>query len=676
MEFKSADINAQNLEYNYNPDVSEHREDLYANNDNPSIFMSKDIQSAESLKEDLKEVEEKQGFIGKLWNGFKNLTGLGTSSKDVEQKIEQFEKGEITYEEASASIDEFEQKQNSAVDMASSITSGLIVAGVTAATGGVGLVASAAIGGGAKAAIKTADRATNETANDEFDLKQIGKDALTGAVDGVVTTATMGIGASAKPVIGQSVKKATAEGMLKGAAQGVITGGVMGGTYYIADAIFEENVNFSFDELLKSTGQGALIGGVMGGAIGGVTNGIKQAKVNKIVEKNKALGVTPLNKTTAEEGAGLTEKQASELQKSTEALSKKYKSNIEQVKKEYNKHFDDLESVQTITSRAKGEDSISAKINKKFLKGELTSTDTSSCAEMIGDGYGTRIQLKNLSCDEARRIVENTGINYDDFVRVVQSGETLSSEYITALNSLKEAQTGEFVDAFCRKIKSGEISLAADDFNNYGTEITSYFSDKQLRQIGEAYKEVTGKELTYVNKTNVIDENVQRTFGDNAEVISTTNTKKAVKVSGYTSSQVNIESNITNGNLLSDTELQIRGVEVNKFADVEHIPYDIRTGKITAGNTRYSAVYDTIKGLSPESYDAYNTYLSDVYEHLRLKEMGITTEMPQLSKSLTFAGEQELIEANMGSLLLRAGKNLKPAEIQRLTFKGLSRLGH
>ena len=675
MDFKSADISAQNLEYNYNPDVSEQKEILYANNNNPSIFMEKNIKSAEDLRDDLKEVEEKQGFIGKLWNGFKNLTGLGTSSNDVEEKIEQYENGEITYEEASSSINEFEQTQNSAVDMASSVASGLIVAGVTAATGGVGLAASAAIGGGAKALIKTGDRATNEVEGDELDLKQIGKDTLTGAVDGVITTATMGIGTSAKPVIGQTVKKAAAEGALKGAAQGAITGGVMGGTYYVADAVFEEDVDFSFEGLLKSTGQGALVGGVMGGAIGGVTNGVKQAKVNKIVEKNKALGVTVPNKTAAEEGTSLTEKQAFELRESTEELSKKYKGNIEEVKKEYNRHFDDLESVETITSRAKGEDSISAKLNKKFLKGELTSTDTSACAEMIGDGYGTRIQLKNLSTDEARRIVENTGVKYDDFVRAVQSGENLSSEYIAALDSLKEAQTGEFADNFCKKIRSGEIRLTADDFNNYGTEITSYFSDKQLRQIGEAYQEATGRELTFVNKTKILKENA-RTYGSEAEAFFETKTGKAVKESGYASGQVNIESNITNGSMLSDTEVQIRGVEVNGFADVEHIPYDIRTGKITSGTKKYAAVYDTIKGLSPESYSAYNQYLSDVYKHLRLKEMGIITQMPTLSKSLTYASEKELIEANIGSLLTRAGKTLKPAEIQRLTFNGLSKFHH
>ena len=251
----------------------------------------------DTLKQELNEVEDKQGFLGKLWNGFKNLTGLGTSSNDIEEKIKQYENGEISYEEAENSIKEFDQKQTGMVDMATSIVSGLVVAGSAVVTGGTSLIASAAIGGITKAGLKTLDRATNETEGDEFNLKQIGKDVLTGSVDGVITTATAGIGSAVKTGAGVTVKEAVKSGAIQGAKQGVISGAVMGATNYTAEAVFEEDVEFSVDGLLQTAAQGAAIGGVMGGVLGGVTNGIKQAKINKTEAATVVKSETNINKT-------------------------------------------------------------------------------------------------------------------------------------------------------------------------------------------------------------------------------------------------------------------------------------------------------------------------------------------------------------------------------------------
>ena len=38
--------------------------------------------------------------------------------------------------------------------------------------------------------------------------------------------------------------------------------------------------------------------------------------------------------------------------------------------------------------------------------------------------------------------------------------------------------------------------------------------------------------------------------------------------------------------------------------------------------------------MSEKTYNAYNKYLNDVYEHLRLKELGIETPMPNIDKAL------------------------------------------
>ena len=162
------------------------------NNNEASIFTSENATNSiagdvESLNEAFNEVQDEQGLIGKLWNGFKNLTGLGLSSDDVQEKIEQYEQGEITYEEALETIESFSDKQEGAVNIIANTATGIATAGIAVATGGAGaLLMGAAIGGATKAGIKTLDRATNNVEGDALDAKEIIKDTVTGAVDGMV----------------------------------------------------------------------------------------------------------------------------------------------------------------------------------------------------------------------------------------------------------------------------------------------------------------------------------------------------------------------------------------------------------------------------------------------------------------------------------------------------------
>ena len=39
------------------------------------------------LKKDIEKTKSEQGFIGKLWDGFKNLTGIGAGSNKAEKAI-------------------------------------------------------------------------------------------------------------------------------------------------------------------------------------------------------------------------------------------------------------------------------------------------------------------------------------------------------------------------------------------------------------------------------------------------------------------------------------------------------------------------------------------------------------------------------------------------------------
>ena len=76
-------------------------------------------------------------------------------------------------------------------------------------------------------------------------------------------------------------------------------------------------------------------------------------------------------------------------------------------------------------------------------------------------------------------------------------------------------------------------------------------------------------------------------------------------------------------------EWQYRGALVNNFAEGEHVPYDLRTGKDIIGkNTELEGLYkpmiDILAGehkMSNDEYSEYESYLTAHYEYLRFKEL-------------------------------------------------------
>ena len=196
---------------------------------------SEDVEKqAEELSSMLSDTEDKQGIVGSAWNSFKSFIGIGSSTKKCENAISDFKEGKISYDEAKAIISDFDSKQESSVNMFSNIATGVVVAGVVAsavATGGLSLgavAAAAGVGGATKAGLKFADRATNNVKGDALDGKQIVKDGLSGAVEGVATAATMGIGSAVKNVAGETAKSTLKGAIISGAKEGAKTGGVAG----------------------------------------------------------------------------------------------------------------------------------------------------------------------------------------------------------------------------------------------------------------------------------------------------------------------------------------------------------------------------------------------------------------------------------------------------------------
>ena len=110
------------------------------------------------LENKLQAIEDEQGIFGKIWNGTKELTSLGTSQKDCQSMLKQFKQGKISFEEAAQYLNSFEQKQENMTELTKNIATGIgaiAFATVTAGTG-LGLVAAAQAGAPIGAGIKAA----------------------------------------------------------------------------------------------------------------------------------------------------------------------------------------------------------------------------------------------------------------------------------------------------------------------------------------------------------------------------------------------------------------------------------------------------------------------------------------------------------------------------------------
>ena len=119
-------------------------------------------------------------------------------------------------------------------------------------------------------------------------------------------------------------------------------------------------------------------------------------------------------------------------------------------------------------------------------------------------------------------------------------------------------------------------------------------------------------------------------------------------------------------------EWQFRGDRVNEFAEGEHVPYDLRTGKDIVGKHKeLEPLYNPIKKLlseenmSKDTYKEYNRYLGDYYNHLRKLELGFESVEPRLEDyGKGFKFDERLKAKNLITLhemaeMVKAGKEIK-----------------
>ena len=211
----------------------------------------------------LQKAEEENGFIGKMWSGFKNMTGIGDSSDKVrelhkqeknllnqfnsnpkkranifkeltgeeytKENLSKFIEGEIKLQSELA-LQGYTEGQDMASDIAGDIVSGIAAMGLYSAavaavpvTGGLSLAAATITGAGAailggstiKMGLKYADA---KSGNREYNSSQ--RDAVTGAFSGILAPVTAGLGGA----IGKTVATKLGIEVFKQGAKGINIG--------------------------------------------------------------------------------------------------------------------------------------------------------------------------------------------------------------------------------------------------------------------------------------------------------------------------------------------------------------------------------------------------------------------------------------------------------------------
>lgn len=358
-------------------------------------------------------------------------------------------------------------------------------------------------------------------------------------------------------------------------------------------------------------------------------------------------------------------------------LQKEY-SSADSIENKMSEIFNTDESY-VFSYRAKGIDSTLAKLKKGYEIGKVKPDDINSARKTLKDALGTRIQMNSINKTYTSSIIKESTSNkvtYEELNSVlndcIKNNSDLSElpkEYLIAIDALKEVQNKETFDALYNAVKNSEIELT--ELHNYGNQLSSYFTNRQLVDLAQVYAQTNNNEkflklntIDNLKEYREVDLDTVNNYkeGDNIDFLNNFNPEKcdsAMKESGYTSCQMNIVYKKENGTNAYG-EFQIRGKEVNAFADIEHIPYDIRMGKITAADKEYLDIYTTIKNMSQNGYDNYNEYLNQTYEYLRLKELGFDIEKPKLK----------------GPIQTIKGTYLDKEALSKIDYEGLSKFAH
>ena len=211
--------------------------------------------------------------------------------------------------------------------------------------------------------------------------------------------------------------------------------------------------------------------------------------------------------------------------------------------------------------------------------------------------------------------------NYDNVYNTLQ--DVFGARLV--MDDCSPASVAKVFNALLEGIDSGKFKIL--EINNYqGAGGIPYFSSAQIKQI-QAHCRRQGYDVKIVSDVNAPK-------GREAEYQNAFNSAKAIKQSGYTTCQMNIEH--SNGVI---SEFQIRGKHINDLAESEHIFYDISQNKnLSRGNPQIKQITDPLVKVVEEMNaqgnepikEAYSKYLTECYKFARMQELGIPMKKPVL----------------------------------------------
>lgn len=332
-----------------------------------------------------------------------------------------------------------------------------------------------------------------------------------------------------------------------------------------------------------------------------------------------------------------------------------------------------------ISARSKGKDSVAPKIRNKVLGlKEDFPLDEAAASSMIGDAHGMRIVAADSVLSEEKlsgiiRANVSDDSEYELFMRYITKGEgKIEKSMLPKLRSIekqvydkaREVQSGKFTENLAKALEEDKIRIT--ELHNYaGRDGIAYFSDIQTDRLKSAYETWYNKMFEIAQKSpetsnyKIIEKDGLTCLQDCKGYVfepkmlieSVSNSKDAIKGTGYTAAQMNI---ITKDGV--QEELQYRGTGTDKLAELEHVPYDIKKNKDSVQRPEYDFLRSIFgKYKNDDDFDKlYNQYLSDTYKTTRRAELGFFGTVPDISDYL--------------------GDKLTPDELDAISFEGLRKL--
>ena len=667
-----------NIEKNSNTQTANVPDVIVKSSDGKTYNFNKTLENRiNNVTANLKKAEDSNGFIGKAWSGFKNLTGIGDSSdkvreqQEVEKKLlaqfnsngqrrpqifkeltgvdytpenlEKFIKGEIILKSEQA-LTGYKEGQEMAADVIADVGAGIVSYGTAAVcvAGGIaaapftagasltGVAAGIGIAAGTGAVVKTGIKyADAKSAGREYSLKDAGHDCATGAFSGALAPVTAGAGAAIGKGAAVQTTKVLGKTALKEGTKQTVTNAVKFTAEVTSDGALGGGVDNSFraavdggnaKEIFEAGVLGAEYGAVLGPVMGwggkAIGKGYKAAKQTLKTADNAPL--------SAGKDIQIESKKIADINDDSGVLTKE-KQVIKNGKPERQLELNEIgekkarEAAGEIHKKAVEAENAILKLMKKAGLGTagVNMTHRPKSAQSLYD------KIKNAVCDPKHPS------SFKEAVKSIRDAVGTRTE----LADFNYKKHPDIVEMYKKDPKKAIQMAAERQSEEYVQKVKDIITnsvtdpDAQLKAI--RISNYMGKDgIPYFSEKQVaILQDHAAQYGIDLHVKD--NLTK-VRASGYTALQMNFQTKEG-----FTFEWQLRGSKINQFAECEHVPYDIREDKdVTGGRGFLKALYEpiekTVKGLNPEEFNRYNEYLTAHYEHLRKLELGFDSTPPKL----------------------------------------------